>query len=82
MREPWDRLEEVLGVLRTHDADPRRVERTRARCLAALAAQRREQQPRRPPLTLWPEWLETALALGLGTFYLAVAFTSSIALLH
>jgi len=77
-----DELVTGLAGLRTCDADPQRVERIRVRCLAALEAQRRRERSRRPRLADWPRRLELSAVLGLSALYLAVAITSSLALLR
>ena len=66
MRDPWDMFADDLDTLPRYDASPERVERIRARCLAALAARRCATL--RPPVrrAAWREWLEPALALGLS----------------
>jgi hypothetical protein len=77
--EPADAVEEGLSALRVHDAAPPRIERVRARCLAALAAQRGTREARRETLAGWRGWLEPALALGLGALYLAEAVARALA---
>jgi hypothetical protein len=69
-------------MLRVHDADPARVERIRARCLAVLAERRRKEAARRQPPSVWQGWLEPALALGLSALYLAAAVGNAFALLR
>ena len=71
----------LLG-LQTYDTDRNTVERIRARCLEALEIQRRTNRAEGPLLTAWRKWLEPAIALGIGAFYLAMAFSSSLALLR
>jgi hypothetical protein len=80
--EPWDAFDIGLGGLRTYDADPERVERIRARCLAALMAQRQKERARRLRFNAWRRRLEPALALGLSALYLAAAVSGSLALLQ
>ena len=75
--EPGDEVEEGLRALRVHDAPQERVERIRARGVAALAAARPRPQPARS--RLWRDWLEPAFALGLGALYLAEAVTRALA---
>jgi hypothetical protein len=75
--EPGDEVEEGLRALRVHDAPQERVERIRARGVAALAAARPRPQP--PRSRLWRDWLEPAFALGLGALYLAEAVTRALA---
>jgi len=82
MRETWDSFEAGLRGLHTHDADPGRVERIRARCLAALALERQRERARRSRFTAWRIWLEPAVACGLSALYLVAAFSSSLALLR
>ena len=65
--------------LRVHDADPERVERIRARCLSALAAQRRRAAAGVPDAAGERGWLEPAVALGLGAIYLADAVARALA---
>ena len=77
--EPEDEVAEGLSALRVHDASPERVERTRARCVAVLAARRKAEQARGGRAAPWRAWLEPALALGLGALYLAEAVTRSLA---
>jgi hypothetical protein len=77
--EPGDVVEEGLSALRAHDAPPERVERIRARCVAALAARRRTEEARGWSLAGWRGWLEPALALGLGALYLAEAISRALA---
>ncbi len=69
----------TLRGLAVHDADPVRVERLRARCLAALTAQRPDGHRRR--MAGWA-WLEPALALGPGALYVAAATANAVALLR
>ena len=78
--EPGDEVDEGLHALRAHDASPVRVERIRARCVAALEARRRKEEARRETVAAWWTWLEPAFALGLGALYLAEAFTRALAL--
>lgn len=66
--------------LRVHDADPDRVERIRARCVCVLQARQREAEARRQPGPAWRNWVEPALATGLGALYLADAFARALAL--
>jgi len=77
--EPEDELEEDLSALRVHDASPERVARIRARCVAALAARRKAEEAPEGREAPWRAWLEPALALGLGTLYLAEAVTRALA---
>jgi len=76
--EPEDEVAKDLSALRVHDASPERVERTRARCVAVLAARRREEA-RGGRAAPWRAWLEPVLALGLGALYLAEAVTRALA---
>jgi hypothetical protein len=78
-REPEDEVAEDLSALRVHDASPGTVERTRARCVAVLAARRKAEQARAGSGATWRAWLEPALALGLGALYLAEAVTRALA---
>lgn len=64
--------------LRTYDADPARVERIRARCVAALGARRRAAEAP-PRAAAWRTWLEPAFALSLGALYLAEAVARVVA---
>jgi hypothetical protein len=68
-----------LASLRICDAGPEHVERLRARCLAELAARRRDEA--RAPGG-WRSWSEPAVALGLAAIYLAVAIGNAVALLR
>jgi hypothetical protein len=65
--------------LRVHDADPERVERIRARCLAVLERRRREVEAHRARVAPPRGWLEPAIAVGLCVLYLAEAFTRALA---
>ena len=78
-REPGHAVDEGLAALRVHDASPERVERIRARSLAALAAGRRPAEAPCGRPTGWRGWLEPAFALGLGALYLAEAVTRALA---
>ena len=78
--EPEDAVEEDLSALRVHDASPERVERIRARCVAALEARRKVKTPGSGRGTAWRAWLEPAFALGLGVLYLAEAVTRALAI--
>jgi hypothetical protein len=77
--DPADEFEAELAALRVHDADPQRVERIRARCLAVLAARLDADEARPGRTAPWRAWLEPALALGMGTLYLAEALTRALA---
>ncbi len=66
--------------LRVHDADPERVERIRARCVAILEQRRRESEAHRPRSTTWRTWLEPSIAVGVGVLYLADAWAQALAL--
>jgi hypothetical protein len=73
--EPMDKAEEGPRALRTHDACPERVERVRARCVAAL-----EAAGPRPSRTLgWRDSLEPPFALGQGALYLAETVAGALA---
>ncbi|HSD65438.1 MAG TPA: hypothetical protein VLF95_01990, partial [Vicinamibacteria bacterium] len=62
-----------------YDADTKRVERIRARCVSVLEARRPEAaMPPRPPA--WRSWLEPAVAVAVGAVYLAEAVTRALAL--
>lgn len=76
----WDALESGLAGLRAHDADPERAERTRLRCVAALAAQRWKRERRLGRVVGRRGWLEPALALTTSAIYLIVAIRQSLAL--
>jgi hypothetical protein len=65
--------------LRVHDADPERVERIRARCVAVLERRRREAEGRRSRAAAPRGWLEPALAVGLCALYLAEVFARALA---
>ena len=78
-REPGDEVEEGLRALRAHDAPQERVERIRARCVAALEARRPRPEPPPSRTLTWRDWLEPAFALGLGALYLAEAVTRALA---
>ena len=77
--EPKDEVAEDLSALRVHDASPESVERTRARCVAVLAARRKAEDARAGRAAPWRAWLEPALALGLGALYLVEAVTRAVA---
>jgi hypothetical protein len=77
--DPGDTFEEDLSVLRVHDASPEAVERIQARCRAVLAARRKADEAHAARPAPWRAWLEPALALGLGTLYLAEAVTRALA---
>jgi len=77
--EPGDEVEEGLRALRAHDAPQERVERIRARCVAALEARRPRPEPPPSRTLTWRDWLEPAFALGLGALYLAEAVTRALA---
>jgi len=78
-REPEDAVEADLSDLRVHDASPERVERIRGRCVSVLAARRKAEEARAGHAAPWRDWLEPALALGLGALYLAEAVTRALA---
>ena len=65
--------------LPVYDADPERVERIRARCVAVLERQRREAEARGSRAPASRSWLEPAVAVGLGVLYLAEAVTRALA---
>jgi hypothetical protein len=77
--ESDDAVAEALSALRVHDADPERVERIRARCLAAFPSRRKNEDPRANRLATWRDWLEPAFAFGLGALYLAEAVVRALA---
>ncbi len=79
--EPWEKSEPVLASLQIQDTTAKRAERIRARCLAALEAQRQHDLKHRPILNAWRRWLEPALALALSALYLAAAIKSSLSFL-
>jgi hypothetical protein len=66
--------------LSVHDADPKRVERIRVRCLDVLAARRPRHAATSGRPGGWRTWLEPAVAVGLGVLYLAEAVTRALAL--
>jgi len=72
-RDSRDVIEAGLAGLRAHDAAPECVEKIRARCLAALEAQRRQARAHPSRHSSWWGRLEPALALGCSAAYLAVA---------
>jgi len=65
--------------LRVYDADPDRVERIRARCLARLEARRSGGRAGARHASGWRRRLEPALAVGLGALYLADAIIRALA---
>jgi hypothetical protein len=65
--------------LRVYDADPERVERIRARCVAALERRRRETERRGARGPVWRTWLEPAVAVGVSILYLADAVARALA---
>lgn len=77
--EPNEAVDEGLSALRAHDASPERVERIRARCVAALEARRTKDEAPREAFAGWRGWLEPAFALGLSALYLAEAVTRALA---
>jgi hypothetical protein len=79
-REPGNAVDGDLSALRVHDASMERVERIRARCVAALAAGRKTEEARAGRPATWRAWLEPALAFGLGALYLAEAVARALAL--
>jgi hypothetical protein len=80
MRDPWDAFADELDSLPGYDASPERVERIRARCLAALAARRWATLRLPVRRAAWREWLVPAFALGLGACYLAAAIGTALRL--
>ncbi len=80
--DSMDVFEKGLAGLQTCDADPQRTERIRARCLAALKAQRPRERSGRSRLADWRRRLEPAVAFGLSALYLVAAVASSLALLR
>jgi hypothetical protein len=81
-RDPWDALDADLAGLHAHDANAERVERIRARCVAALAAMQDRRYARRARNAAWQRRLEQAAAYGLSVIYLAAAVGSALALLR
>lgn len=79
-RESWSEMDGLLAGLRAHDADPARVERIRARCLAALATRRGGTPARRAAREGRWGRLEPTFALGCGAAYLAAAAVGSVEL--
>ncbi len=79
--ELQDELEAGLANLQRFDADPRRIERLRVRCLALLEAQRRRDKEFGLIDNLWRR-LEPAVAFLLSALYLAAAVNSTLALLR
>jgi hypothetical protein len=80
--EKWyDSLDEDLRALTVHDVSADCAQRTRDRCLAAVAA-------RRPGIRVgstgpaWLAWGEPLAAVGIGVVYLAAAVRASMVLLH
>jgi hypothetical protein len=76
--EDWDDRDAALSRLRTDDVGSERIERIRARCLEALAAQRPRTRPEH--LGSWRRLLEPSFAFGLSALYLAAAFEGALAL--
>jgi hypothetical protein len=64
-------LDTALAALRVHDADPARVEKTRARCLSALARRGDRVESRGRAARRWRTRLEVCMAAGLAALYLA-----------
>ena len=77
-----DALDSALAGLRAHDASPARVERIRARSMAAIASRRRRAHARSLRAARWQRRAEMAAALGLSALYLVAAVGSSLALLR
>jgi hypothetical protein len=75
-----DEFEAARTSLQTYDADPQRVERIRARCLAVLEARKFRDRGRSSFPAAWRHWLEPAAVLALSALYLAAAVSSSLAL--
>lgn len=71
-------LDGTLAGLRTYDADPARVERIRARCLAQMAARSRTAAASRTGLV--GHRAEPAVVCSVSLIYLAAAFAGSLAL--
>jgi hypothetical protein len=78
--ESWEEVDGALAGLRVHDAEPDRVERIRARCVAVLAQRRRVSAPARPRVA--SAWLEPAIAIGVSALYLAAAVQTALAILR
>jgi hypothetical protein len=68
--------------LRVHDADPERVERIRARCVAVLERRRRDVDSQVSRAAAPRGWLEPAIAVGLCLLYLAEAVSRALAMYH
>lgn len=80
--EPDD-LEAVLTALRVHDASADRVDRTRARAVAALGvSRRRSRAPAARFFARRAAWLEPVAALGVSAIYLATAAQLSLVFLR
>jgi hypothetical protein len=79
-RDPWDMFADDLDSLPGYDASPERVERIRARCLAALAARRCATLRLPVRRAAWREWLAPAFALGLSACHLAAAIGTALRL--
>ncbi len=76
-------MDEDLRALAVYDASPDRAARTRAACLAALAARTARAGTRatfRP--AGWMAWGEPLAAIGVSAVYLAAAVQASMALLR
>jgi hypothetical protein len=78
--DDWNGAESDLAALRIHDARLERVERIRARCVAAAAANAKHDRGSRRRLRRLVLSLEPAFALGLSALYLAATVAQSLAL--
>jgi hypothetical protein len=68
--------------LRVHDADPERVERIRARCVAVLERRHHDVGSQVSRAAARRGWLEPAIAVGLCLLYLAEAVSRALAMYH
>jgi len=66
-------LDRELAGLPVRDADPERVARIRARCLADLARSRQRRAARAEATALWRARAEALAATGLAALLLAAA---------
>jgi hypothetical protein len=81
-QESWEKIAAGLAGLQVYEADALRIERIRARCMAALAKQQRRECLFFKRFSRAWQWLEPAVAGSLSALYLVTAFISSLALLR